>query len=114
MVAFGAPPDEAEAYAREWADTHGYRGRQHPRPGRGPTYIAAIKAQIPIEVVARELTELRQGRDSLKGRCPFHDDRDPSFVVWPARGIWRCYGACAEGGDIIRLWRRAHEKGLVR
>lgn len=38
--------------------------------------------------------------------CPFHDERTPSFKVDPTRGTWRCYGACAEGGDQISFVER--------
>jgi len=116
MVAFGAAPDEARVEAQAWAESHRYRERPGPTSGvhRGPGIIDAVKAAVPIEAVARELTDLREGRNALTGRCPFHNDRGPSFVVWPARGLWKCYGACAEGGDVVKLWQRAREKGLVR
>ena len=38
--------------------------------------------------------------------CPFHDERTPSFKVDPTRGTWRCYGACAEGGDQLSFVER--------
>lgn len=38
--------------------------------------------------------------------CPFHEERTPSFKVDPTRGTWRCYGACAEGGDQISFVER--------
>lgn len=116
MQAFGSSEAEAQAEAERFADQHGYvrMRRSAVHTFRGPSIIDAVKTAIPIEAVARELTELRQGRNSLTGRCPFHADRSPSFVVWPARGLWRCYGACAEGGDVVKLWQRAREKGLAR
>ncbi|PSA76356.1 CHC2 zinc finger domain-containing protein, partial [Corynebacterium diphtheriae] len=40
------------------------------------------------------------GGDSLKGLCPFHDEKTPSFQVTPSRGLFYCFG-CGEGGDTI-------------
>lgn len=117
LQAFGANEIDAQHQAEAFAGRHGYQERRRStshKTYRGPSVIDAVKAAVPIEAVARELTELRQGRNALTGRCPFHDDQSPSFVVWPAHGLWRCYGACAEGGDVVKLWQRAREKGRVR
>ena len=43
---------------------------------------------------------LRHGADLL-GLCPFHEDREPSLVVSPGRGLWHCLGACRAGGSAI-------------
>jgi DNA primase catalytic core len=41
-----------------------------------------------------------RGADHV-GRCPFHDDKTPSLVVTGAKNLWRCFGACDAGGDVI-------------
>lgn len=51
-------------------------------------------------VRARGVKLSRQGRD-LIGLCPWHDDKEPSLVVSPAKGLWHCLGACGEGGSVI-------------
>lgn len=63
--------------------------------------IAAVKARSSIEDVVREHVTLRSaGPGSLKGLCPFHDEKTPSFNIRPAVGAWHCFG-CGEGGDVI-------------
>jgi len=42
----------------------------------------------------------KRGADRV-GRCPFHDDRTPSLVVTPGKNLWRCFGACDAGGDVV-------------
>lgn len=64
----------------------------------------------------------RKGRD-LVGLCPFHNDREPSLSVSPAKQVWCCLGACSAdgkkaGGDVIefarRLWRVSFRETLDR
>ncbi|GAA5023654.1 DNA primase [Terrabacter aeriphilus] len=63
--------------------------------------IAAVKARSSLEDVVREHVTLRSaGPGSLKGLCPFHDEKTPSFNIRPAVGAWHCFG-CQEGGDVI-------------
>ncbi len=52
------------------------------------------------EVVAEHVTLKPAGVGSMRGLCPFHDERTPSFHVRPAVGLWHCFG-CGEGGDVI-------------
>ena len=63
--------------------------------------VAAVKERASIEDVVREHVTLRTaGIGSLKGLCPFHDEKTPSFTIRPAVGGWHCFG-CGEGGDVI-------------
>jgi DNA primase len=65
--------------------------------------IAAIRERSPIDEVIGEYLQLRSaGGDSLKGLCPFHDEKTPSFNVTPARGLYYCF-SCAAGGDVIKF-----------
>src|SRR5262249_61943769 len=62
-----------------------------------------VREQSPIADVIGEYLQLRNaGGGSLKGLCPFHDEKTPSFNVTPARGLWYCF-SCADGGDVIRF-----------
>ena len=49
---------------------------------------------------ARGIKLHRHGADLL-GLCPFHDDRNPSLVITPAKNLWHCLGACNMGGTAI-------------
>ena len=62
--------------------------------------IAAIREKVRIEDVVGDYVQLRRaGADSLKGLCPFHDEKSPSFHVRPNHGHFHCFG-CGEGGDV--------------
>ena len=68
--------------------------------------IAEIRERATIDSVVGEYVSLRNaGGGSMKGLCPFHDERSPSFHVTPARGLWYCFG-CGEGGDVISFLER--------
>lgn len=63
--------------------------------------IAEVRQAARIdEVVGQSVALKPAGGGSLKGLCPFHDERSPSFQVSPAKGLWYCFG-CGEGGDTI-------------
>ncbi len=65
--------------------------------------IALVRERSPIDEVAGEYLQLRNaGGGSLKGLCPFHDEKTPSFNVTPARGLYYCF-SCAQGGDVIKF-----------
>ena len=68
--------------------------------------IALVRERSAIDEVVGEYLQLRNaGGGSLKGLCPFHDEKTPSFNVTPARGLWYCF-SCAEGGDVIKFVQR--------
>ena len=62
--------------------------------------LAAVKERTSLEDVVREHVTLRRSGTSLKGLCPFHDEKSPSFNVNPVTGHYYCFG-CGEGGDVI-------------
>jgi len=59
-----------------------------------------------VDTVSSYVPELKQTGRNWKARCPFHNERTPSFVVDPARGTWHCFGSCSTGGDVIEFIRR--------
>ncbi|WP_318244001.1 DNA primase, partial [Oerskovia rustica] len=63
--------------------------------------VDAVRERARIdEIVSSHVTLKPAGVGSLKGLCPFHDERSPSFHVRPQVGRWHCFG-CNEGGDVI-------------
>jgi DNA primase len=63
--------------------------------------IDDVKSRLDIlEVVSGYVPLHRSGR-SYKANCPFHQEKTPSFYVFPDRQTWRCFGACATGGDVF-------------
>ncbi len=65
-----------------------------------------MRERSSIADVVGEHIQLRNaGGGNLKGLCPFHDEKSPSFNVTPSRGYWYCFG-CAEGGDVITFVRK--------
>ena len=53
-----------------------------------------------IEEVVGDFVSLKKAGINFKGRCPFHDEKTPSFVVSPTKGIYKCFG-CGKGGNSI-------------
>ena len=56
--------------------------------------------QIPIQEVISLYTPLKQTGASYKGLCPFHEEKTPSFIVSPAKGIFKCFGCGVSGNSI--------------
>jgi DNA primase len=74
--------------------------------------IAELREKARIDEVVSEYVTLRPaGGGSLKGLCPFHDEKSPSFNVSPARG-WHCFG-CGEGGDVIAFLMKIDGLGFT-
>ncbi len=64
--------------------------------------LRRIREEVPLERLAEARgVELRRHGADLIGRCPFHDDREPSLVVTPGKNLWHCLGECQTGGSPI-------------
>ena len=65
-----------------------------------------VKSRLDIlDLVSRYAPLQRSGR-SYRALCPFHTEKTASFFVFPERQSWRCFGACATGGDIFSFFMR--------
>ena len=68
---------------------------------------------IRIDEVVGDYVQLRRaGADSLKGLCPFHDEKSPSFHVRPNHGHFHCFG-CGEGGDVYAFVQKIEHVSFV-
>ncbi len=84
------------------------------RKGRIPDAdVSAIRDKIRIEDLVGDYVQLRRaGADSLKGLCPFHDEKSPSFHVRPNHGHFHCFG-CGEGGDVYAFVQKMEHVSFV-
>ena len=75
--------------------------------------IAEVRARARIDdIVGQHVMLKRSGSGTLKGLCPFHDEKTPSFQVTPARGFFHCFG-CGEGGDVITFVQKIDNLSFV-
>ena len=71
------------------------------------TVVDDVKSRLDVvEIISSYVTLDRSGR-RYKAPCPFHQEKTPSFMVYPDRQSWHCYGACASGGDVFSFVMRA-------
>jgi len=68
------------------------------------TTVEAVRQAADLVRVVEERTALRKAGSQLTGRCPFHEERTPSFSVDPAKGLYYCHG-CGKGGDVFTFVR---------
>jgi DNA primase len=75
--------------------------------------VDSVRERARIEEIVGEHVTLKPaGVGSMKGLCPFHDERTPSFHVRPPVGLWHCFG-CGEGGDVISFVEKLHGMGFA-
>ncbi|MEI6485097.1 MAG: DNA primase [Sphingomonadales bacterium] len=67
-----------------------------------PAFLDELRARVPVSgVVGRRVKLTRAGRE-MKGCCPFHNEKSPSFYVNDDKGFYHCFG-CGAHGDVIRF-----------
>ena len=70
--------------------------------------IQEVLETMQIEDVVSEFVSLKKSGPRLKGLCPFHNEKTPSFTVTPSLNMYKCFG-CGNGGDAVKFLRE-HEK----
>jgi DNA primase len=75
--------------------------------------ITLVRERTSIaDIISETVTLKSAGGGNLKGLCPFHDEKTPSFTVAPARNVYFCHG-CGQGGDAIKFLMDAEHLSFV-
>lgn len=64
--------------------------------------IEEVYATAQVEDVVNEFVNLKKSGSNLKGLCPFHNEKTPSFMVSPSKNIYKCFG-CGKGGNPVQF-----------
>ena len=75
-------------------------------------YIQEVVRRNDIEEVVGQYVQLRRRGRTLSGLCPFHNEKTPSFVVYPDTQSFYCFG-CGAAGDVISFVRKYNNLGYV-
>lgn len=75
-------------------------------------YIAELTSRVDITELVKESVELKRAGRMEKGLCPFHNEKSPSFYVYPETNSYYCFG-CGSGGDAITFVKNLHNLDYV-
>jgi len=73
--------------------------------GRGKRKKPSLHGFDIVALASRYTTLVPSGSDQLKGLCPIHDEKTPSFFITPKSQTWKCFGACQAGGDATDFYK---------
>ncbi|MHB8149068.1 MAG: DNA primase [Desulfobulbia bacterium] len=79
---------------------------------QGEDTVQLIKDAVDIAEIIGEHVSLKRAGTNLKGLCPFHSEKTPSFTVNPERKTYHCFG-CGEGGDVFSFMMNFHRLSFV-
>lgn len=77
-----------------------------------PTCVRDLKLRVNIADVISRVVTLRKAGARMKGLCPFHNEKSPSFHVDPDKGFYKCFG-CGQAGDVITFVRETEQLGFT-
>lgn len=75
-------------------------------------FLSELRARTDIESVISPYVNLKRAGRNVKGLCPFHNEKTPSFTVYPDSQSFFCFG-CGAGGDVITFVRRIENLDYV-
>lgn len=72
----------------------------------GDDFLMELRMRCDIEDIVSGYVQLKRRGKNLVGLCPFHNEKTPSFTVYPENGSFYCFG-CGAGGEVVSFIRRA-------
>ena len=75
-------------------------------------FLNELRYKNPIDEVISSYVVLKRAGSTYKGLCPFHNERTPSFTVYPNTGSFYCFG-CQNGGDVVTFIKNAENLDYV-
>ena len=74
--------------------------------------LEEVRARADIVDIVGEFVDLKKSGKEYKARCPFHEERTPSFYVVPDKGFYKCFG-CGESGNVFGFLMKRAGLGFV-